>query len=86
MSVEHFDSVSKIGLAFQAFTVQINCSNDITIFANSWPSASNFKSVSKSLGHFFLTVGQNNYGNKIPIQGCIAVRPLDFLRLLRDDS
>ena len=34
--------------------------------ANSWPSASNFKSFSRLLEHFFLTVGQNNFGNKIP--------------------
>ena len=34
--------------------------------ANSWPSASNFKSFSRSLEQFFLTVGQNNFGNKIP--------------------
>ena len=32
-------------------------------FAN---SASNFKSFSRSLEQFFLTVGQNNFGNKIP--------------------
>ena len=36
-------------------------------FANSRPSASNFKSFSRSLGQFFLTVGQNNFGNKIPL-------------------
>ena len=34
-------------------------------FANSRPSASNFKSFSRSPEHF-LTVGQNNFGNKIP--------------------
>ena len=48
------------------FTVWINCSSNIKIFANSQPSASNFKSFSRSLEHFFLTVGQNNFGNKIP--------------------
>ena len=36
------------------------------MFETSWPSASNFKSFSSSLEHFFLTVGQNNFGNKIP--------------------
>ena len=36
------------------------------IFANSRPSASNFKSFSRSQEQFFLTVGQNNFGNKIP--------------------
>ena len=29
-------------------------------------TASNFKSFSQSLEQFFLTVGQNNFGNKIP--------------------
>ena len=37
------------------------------MFANSRPSALNFKSFSRSLEQFFLTVGQNNFGNKIPI-------------------
>ena len=35
-------------------------------FDNYRPSASNFKSFSRSLEQFFLTVGQNNFGNKIP--------------------
>ena len=37
------------------------------MFANSWPSALNFKSFFRSLQQFFLTVGQNNFGNKIPL-------------------
>ena len=36
-------------------------------FANSRPSASNFKSFSQSQEQFFLAVGQNNFGNKIPL-------------------
>ena len=51
---------------FWPFTVWIDCSSDLKIFANSGPSASNFKSFSRSLEQFFLTVGQNNFGNKIP--------------------
>ena len=35
---------------------------------NSWPSASNFKSFSRTLEQFFLTVGENNFDNKIPFQ------------------
>ena len=35
--------------------------------ANSQPSALNFKSFSRSLEQFFLTVGHNNFGNKIPL-------------------
>ena len=31
------------------FTVRINCSSDLKMFANSWPSASNFKSFSPLL-------------------------------------
>ena len=51
---------------FWPFTVWINCSRDLKNFAKAQPSASNFKSFSRSLEHFFLTVGQNNFGNKIP--------------------
>ena len=51
------------------FTVWINCSSDLKYLANSQPSASNFKSFSGSLEQFFLTVGQNNFGNKIPLNG-----------------
>ena len=50
---------------FWPFTVWINCSSDIKIFANSQPSASNFKSFSRSLEQFFLPVVQNNFGYKI---------------------
>ena len=39
-------------------------------FANSQPSASNFKRFSQSLEQFFLTVGQSNFGNKIPFSNC----------------
>jgi hypothetical protein len=49
---------------FWPFTVCINCSSDLKIFANSRRSVTNFKSFSWSL--FFLTVDQNNFGNKIP--------------------
>ena len=45
---------------FWPFTVWINFSSD------SQPSASNFKSFSRSLEQFFLTVGQNNFDIKIP--------------------
>jgi hypothetical protein len=51
---------------FWPFTIRINCSSDLKKFENSRPSASNFKSFSWSLEHFFLTVDQNNFGNKIP--------------------
>ena len=43
-----------------------NFDSDLKNFANSRPSSSNFKSFSESLEHFFLTVGQNNFGKKIP--------------------
>ena len=39
--------------------------SDFKNFANSRPSASNFKSFSRSLEHFFLTLGQNHFGTKI---------------------
>ena len=51
---------------FWPFTAWINCSSDHKNFENSQPSVSNFKSFSRSLEHFFLTVGQNHFCNKIP--------------------
>ena len=39
---------------FWPFTVWINCTNDLK------------KKFSRSLEQFFLSVGQNNFGNKIP--------------------
>ena len=44
----------------------MNCSSDLKNIANSRPSVSNFKRFSRSQEHFFLTVGQNNFGEKIP--------------------
>ena len=41
-------------------TLWINCSSGLKIFTKSQPSVSNFKLFSRSLEHFFLTVGQNN--------------------------
>ena len=52
---------------FWPFNVWTNCSSDLKMFTNSQPSASNLKSFSWSLEQFFLTVGQNNFGNKIPL-------------------
>ena len=49
------------------FTAWINCSNDLKSFANSWHSASNFKSFSRSIEQFFLIVGQNNCDNKMQL-------------------
>ena len=51
---------------FWPFNVWTNCSSDLKNFANSRPSVSNFKRFSQSLEQFFLTVCQNNFGNKIP--------------------
>ena len=43
-----------------------NYSSHFKIFKNSQPSLLNFKSFSRSQEHFFLAVGQNNFGNKTP--------------------
>ena len=51
---------------FWPFTVWMNCFSDLKNFANSRPSASNIKSFSRPLEQFFLTVGQINFGSKIP--------------------
>ena len=39
-------------------------------------SATNFKSFSRSLEQFFLTVGQNNFGNKIPFWNLTKIKDL----------
>ena len=51
---------------FWPFSVRMISFSDLKSFANSQPSFSNFKSISRSLETFFLTVGQNNFVNKIP--------------------
>ena len=72
------------------FTVGINCSSDLKNFANSWLSASNFKFFSLLVEQFFLTVGQNNFGTKIPfllmIFGEIEAKKIasEIFRPLRD--
>ena len=48
------------------FTIRMNCSTDLKSFANSQPTASNFKKNSQSLEQFLLTESQNNFGNKMP--------------------
>ena len=44
----------------------MNCSSDLKMSANSWPSSSNLNSFSQSLEQFFHTLSQNNRCNKIP--------------------
>ena len=68
---------------FWPFTVWINFSSDLKIFANSRPSASNFKTFSRSLEQFFLTVGQNNFGNKIPMLAIWILYIFPFLSPLK---
>ena len=46
-------------------TVGINFSSDLKNFANSEPSALNFKKNSRSLEQFFSTIGKNSFGHKI---------------------
>ena len=60
---------SNVGLSYN-----VGCS-DLKKFANSGLKAENFKSFSQSVEHFFLRVGQNNFGNKIP---CTCNTPLFF--------
>ena len=68
---------------FWPFTVWINWSSDLKNFTNSRPLASNFNSFSRSLEQFFLTVGQNNFYNKIPFLLLQGKNPCQFQRLQR---
>ena len=62
-------------------TVRINCSNNPKIFANSWPSKfQKFFTIK-----FVLTVGQNNFGNKIAFLFFFASGP-SLLALLTKRS
>ena len=72
---------------FWPFTTWINCSNNLKIFEISRPSASNFKSFSRSIEHFFLTVGQNNLGNKKPFLLKLSMQYLQIrIRFVRQRS
>ena len=62
---------------FWSLTVWINCSSDLKNVTNSRHSASNFKSFSRSLEQIFLTVRQNNFGNKIQLNTVVKIR-LDY--------
>ena len=57
-------SVTKNCSDLSLFRQIVRC--DLKLFENSQPPALNFKSFSQSLEQFSLTVGQNNFGNKIP--------------------
>ena len=63
---------------FWPFTVRTNYSSDLKIFANSRPSASNFKKTSRSLEQFLLTVDQNNLGNKILWPHCVVLASMSL--------
>ena len=87
LDVRNLQEQVKIAFCYQKlfwpFTVWINWPSDLKIFANSWPSASNFKSFSQSLEQIFLTVGQNNFGNKIPfifhsVATAKLILPIDY--------
>ena len=64
------------------FSVWINCSCDYKNFADSRPLASNFKSFSRSLEQFFLTVDHYNFGNKIPFKPYFPFLCIHAIKLL----
>ena len=65
---------------FWPFTVWINCFSELKIFANSRLKAENFKRFSRSLEQFFLPVGQNNFGNKIPhLPAFLRIKNTDWI-------
>ena len=61
------------GILLPKIVLNFHCLNKLFKLSQSWPSASNFKSFSRSLEHFFLTVGQNNFGSKIPFLFVIQI-------------
>ena len=65
--------------------LEINCSSDLKNFANSCPSASNFKSFSLSIEQFFLTVSQKKFGNKIPFLQQNKLQKIFWKKRTNDD-
>ena len=69
-----------------------NCSNLLDLrnlqnFENSRPSALNFKSFSQIIKTiFFLTVGQNNFGNKMPFLDLDIASLLRFVKTGTNDK
>ena len=61
----------------------MNCSSDLKNFENSRLKAENFKSFSQSIEQFFLTVGQNIFGNIIPIP--YSTVPKDIEKQVEDE-
>ena len=59
----------------------MNCPCDLKNFANSQLSASNFKSFSRSLEQFFLTLDLNNFGNKLPFIDPFEFYVLDLFKM-----
>ena len=60
-------------------TDRINCSSDLKKFANSQSSASNYKIFSRIPEQFFLTVGKNNFDNKIPFHNTFDIHKMCYL-------
>ena len=63
---------------FWPFTVWTNCFSGLNVFANSRPSASNVKSFFRSLEQIFLTVGKDNFSNKIPFPKMLFLSTKNF--------
>ena len=70
---------------FWTVTVWINCSIDLKIFCKFSAFSLEFRKFFSNTGTFFLTVGQNNFGNKIPkLFLNLRVVKILFIRMKKD--
>ena len=69
---------------FWPFTVWVNCSSNLKIFANSWPSSSNFKSFFSITRTIFSPLGQKTFGNKIPMNNVLPFLSFGIFFFIKD--
>ena len=83
------EQVKKVYCFKNCTSLHFHCSNKLIQgsqnFENSRPSALNFKSFSWSLEQFFsLSIGQNNFRNKIPLHDLKILNSVpDFIKLFK---
>ena len=63
---EHVEEKFCYQKLFGPFNVQTNCTSDCEYLLKLEAKSREFARILRSLEHFFLRVGQNNFGNKVP--------------------
>ena len=71
----------KKAFCYQKIVLTFHCLNKLFLWSQIFFKflALNFKTFSRSLEQFFLTLGQNNFGNKIQFLSCELSQQLQFM-------